>query len=48
VKKGTGMRCECGKFRFSSAGEFRNCEAFITEDGQGGVICPVCGRRYVI
>lgn len=40
------MKCECG-FKFSGAGEFRNCEAFITEDGQGGVICPNCGSAYV-
>jgi len=28
-------------------GEFRNCEAFITEDGNSGVICPECDRKYV-
>jgi len=40
------MKCECG-FEFSGAGEFRNCEAFITEGGDGGVICPKCNTAYV-
>jgi len=40
------LRCECG-FKFAGPGEFRNCEAFITEDGAGGVICPECKREYV-
>ena len=40
------MECKCG-FKFSGAGEFRNCEAFIASGGQGGVICPKCGRKYV-
>ena len=40
------MECKCG-FKFSGPGEFRNCEAFITEDGKGGVICPDCGQAYV-
>jgi len=38
--------CSCG-FRFSGAGEFRNCEAFITQEGKGGVTCPDCGKHYV-
>jgi len=40
------MKCKCG-FQFSGPGEFRNCEAFITEKGKGGVICPKCGTAYV-
>ena len=39
------MKCKCG-FKFSGAGEFRNCDAFI-KDGQGGVICPKCGTAYL-
>lgn len=39
-------KCSCG-FKFSSPGEFRNCDAFITEDGKSGVICPNCGREYI-
>ena len=27
------MKCKCG-FKFSGAGEFRNCEAFITKKGE--------------
>lgn len=41
------MNCECG-FRFSAAGEFRNCNAFITQDGKSGIVCPKCGRHYVM
>lgn len=40
------MECECG-FRFSGAGELRNCQAFITKDGESGIVCPKCGRKYV-
>ena len=40
------MKCDCG-FKFSGPGEYRNCGAFITEDGQSGVICPECGSKYV-
>jgi hypothetical protein len=40
------MNCKCG-FRFSDAGELRNCEAFITKDGHSGIICPECGAKYV-
>lgn len=40
------MKCKCG-FRFAGAGEFRNCDAFITENGQSGVICPDCKKAYV-
>ena len=40
------MTCECG-FKFSGPGEFRNCEAFITKNGESGVICPKCERQYV-
>ena len=40
------MTCSCG-FKFSEPGEFRNCGAFITKDGQGGIICPECGKAYV-
>ena len=40
------MKCKCG-FEFAGAGEFRNCEAFITNQGEGGVICPKCKTAYV-
>ena len=40
------MKCICG-FKFAGAGEYRNCEAFITKDGKGGVICPKCDKKYV-
>jgi hypothetical protein len=40
------MICECG-FKFSGPGEFRNCNAFITDKGKSGIICPVCNRKYV-
>ena len=40
------MKCDCG-FKFSGAGEFRNCEAFITAEGKSGVICPKCGKSYI-
>lgn len=40
------MNCKCG-FKFSEPGEFRNCEAFITNEGEGGFICPKCSRAYV-
>jgi hypothetical protein len=40
------LECKCG-FMFSGPGEFRNCEAFITKDGQSGVICPNCAARYI-
>ncbi len=40
------MKCSCG-FQFAGAGEYRNCEAFVTKDGQSGVICPDCGKNYV-
>lgn len=38
--------CKCG-FKFAGAGEFRNCEAFITESGDSGVVCPECDVNYV-
>jgi len=44
-KEGT-MKCSCG-FQFAGAGEFRNCEAFITDKGDSGVTCPKCGKHYV-
>jgi hypothetical protein len=40
------MKCKCG-FQFSGPGEYRNCEAFITKDGKGGVICPKCKKTYI-
>ncbi len=40
------MVCECG-FEFSGPGELRNCEAFITDRGESGVICPKCGKKYI-
>ena len=42
----TGLVCDCG-FKFSGPGEFRNCQAFVTEKGRSGVICPTCGKAYV-
>lgn len=44
--EGEEMKCKCG-FEFAGAGGFRNCEAFITNDGKGGVICPACNQAYV-
>ena len=40
------MNCECG-FCFAGPGEFRNCEAYRTPDGQWVNACPECGREYV-
>ena len=40
------MICNCG-FKFSGAGEIRNCPAFITSDGESGIVCPVCKKEYV-
>ena len=40
------MICKCG-FKFSKAGEFRNCDAFITDKGESGIICPKCKRKYI-
>jgi acetone carboxylase gamma subunit len=40
------MKCECG-FKFAGPGEFRNCNAFITSNGDSGIICPTCGNMYV-
>ena len=40
------MKCKCG-FKFAGAGEYRNCQAFINEKGQGGVVCPKCGTAYI-
>lgn len=40
------MRCKC-EFKFSGPGEFRNCEAFITDKGKSGVTCPKCDKSYV-
>lgn len=42
-----GGKCECG-FKFAGAGEFRNCDAFVTKEGKGGIVCPDCGRRYIV
>ena len=38
--------CKCG-FKFAGPGEFRNCNAFITDKGESGVICPKCNRKYI-
>lgn len=38
-------KCKCG-FKFAKPGEFRSCDAFVTKDGKGGVICPKCKRKY--
>jgi hypothetical protein len=46
VEKAKGLECECG-FVFSGPGEYRNCEAFITDQGKEGVLCPDCGNEYV-
>jgi len=40
------MICSCG-FKFSKPGEFRNCDAFITKEGNSGIICPKCNKSYV-
>ena len=40
------MICKCG-FKFSGPGEFRNCDAFITQDGESGFVCPDCGQAYI-
>lgn len=40
------MKCSCG-FKFSGPGEFRNCEAFITDKGKSGIVCPDCDKKYV-
>ena len=40
------MKCECG-FEFAKPGEFRNCGAFITNEGHSGIICPKCDNAYV-
>ena len=40
------MKCECG-FEFAGPGEFRNCEAFVTDEGESGAVCPDCGKAYV-
>ena len=40
------FKCKCN-FKFSGPGEFRNCEAFITDKGQSGIICPKCQTKYV-
>lgn len=44
--KGDKMKCKCG-FKFAGAGEFRNCEAFITDKGESGIVCPKCKKTYV-
>ena len=40
------MTCKCG-FKFAGPGEFRNCPAFVTNDGKSGVTCPTCGISYM-
>ena len=40
------MKCKCG-FKFAGPGEFRNCNAFVTDKGESGIICPDCGTAYV-
>jgi len=40
------MKCTCG-FKFSGPGEFRNCNAFVDGNGDSGVVCPTCDKRYV-
>jgi hypothetical protein len=46
MKKLVNYKCECG-FKFSGPGEFRNCEAFITNKGKSGVVCSDCGKKYL-
>ena len=46
IWKGDDMKCKCG-FKFAGAGEFRNCDAFITNKGESGIICPQCHTKYV-
>lgn len=41
------MKCSCG-FKFSKPGEYRNCVAFVTKDGLEGIICPKCGKIYIM
>jgi len=41
------MTCKCG-FRFAGPGEFRNCDAYVNNAGDGCVICPKCGAHYVM
>jgi len=45
-EEGAKMICKCG-FEFANPGEFRNCEAFVTDRGESGVICPKCDRKYI-
>ncbi len=40
------MQCKCG-FKFAGAGEFRNADAFITDRGESGVVCPECNAKYI-
>lgn len=39
------MECECG-FKFAEPDDYRNCEAFLDENGQWWVRCPECGKEY--
>lgn len=41
------LLCKCG-FKFAGPGEFRNSNAFITKDGESGVVCPKCSQEYII
>lgn len=41
------MNCECG-FVFSGPGELRNCGAFVTINGETGVVCPTCHKEYIV
>ena len=40
------MKCECG-YEFAGPGEFRREQAFVTKEGDSGIICPTCGTWYV-
>ena len=40
-------KCECG-FKFSGPGEFRNCDSYITSQGQHVLICPDCLKHWVM
>lgn len=48
VKLAQLIKCEKCGFKFSNPGEFRNCEAFITKEGQSGIKRPGCGGHYLM
>jgi hypothetical protein len=40
------MKCECG-YEFAGPGEFRREQVFVTQEGESGIICPMCGTWYI-